>query len=331
MVSPFEAPAERRLVPFVCECHSAECVVPVLISLFEYEALRGDDDHRLIAPGHEIEGEQVVVETPTYAVTRLAEPGESGWRSRSSVSLQSIAGQAQSSTSDDLGPLRDVGVRQSWSRGDILMRQGERPSLLFLIELGEVSLWATAGGERSLVQIVHVGETVGAVSVLLDEECPFTSVARERTLTLGFDRERIHNLLERDREICFVWLRLLSRQVKLAYTRNVALAGRSAIERLMVFLAHEFQAKNSSSLLLTQSEVASATGLSRQRVSQLLGLLEDLGLLEQGRGSLHLLERGREAFGRKQADGVQRNRLLAPVPEPGAGAVPCRDRRPRPR
>lgn len=65
-------------IPFVCECRSQRCFARVEIPLVVYEAIRASHGHRLIVPGHQAEGEQVVVETPVYAVVRLAEPDEAG-------------------------------------------------------------------------------------------------------------------------------------------------------------------------------------------------------------------------------------------------------------
>lgn len=82
LVAPFEA-GERRLVPFVCECRDEHCFAPVAISIAEFDAICADDEHRLTAPGHRVQGEQSVVETATYAVVRVAEAGEDGFRGTS--------------------------------------------------------------------------------------------------------------------------------------------------------------------------------------------------------------------------------------------------------
>jgi hypothetical protein len=83
MAEPFESlqgMAGQRSIPFVCECRSEHCFTSVEVTLAEYDAICADDEHRLIAPGHDVEGEQVVVQTPTFAVVRPAAPGEAGFR-----------------------------------------------------------------------------------------------------------------------------------------------------------------------------------------------------------------------------------------------------------
>ncbi|MGH3002567.1 MAG: Crp/Fnr family transcriptional regulator [Gaiellaceae bacterium] len=191
---------------------------------------------------------------------------------------------------DGLDALRPFGVRQTWPSGATLLHQGEQPRLLFVIEHGEVALWDESGPERRLVQIVHKGASVGDLPVLLEEPCLYTAIARGETATLGFSREQVHDLLELDPQICFLWLRLLSRRLAAGYPRLVSLAGRSAGERVARFLLDELREDEGKRIALTQSELASATGLSRQRVSHVLRALERLGLVERGHGALRVLD-----------------------------------------
>ncbi|HAL26400.1 MAG TPA: hypothetical protein DCP25_06625 [Chloroflexi bacterium] len=48
--------ADRSLdeskIGFVCECFDRSCVQKVYLALMEYESLRGQPDHFVIAPGH---------------------------------------------------------------------------------------------------------------------------------------------------------------------------------------------------------------------------------------------------------------------------------------
>jgi hypothetical protein len=78
LVARFDPGHDLRPVSFVCECADERCFAPVPISVAEFEAVCAGGEHRLIAPGHQAVGEYVVVETPLYAVVRLARDGEDG-------------------------------------------------------------------------------------------------------------------------------------------------------------------------------------------------------------------------------------------------------------
>jgi hypothetical protein len=54
---------------FLCECGDDNCTDPVSVTLFEYEEIRGDPTHFVIARGHEvIDVERVIQENERFAV-----------------------------------------------------------------------------------------------------------------------------------------------------------------------------------------------------------------------------------------------------------------------
>lgn len=87
LVEPFDPNAEQATV-FVCECVDEYCFAPVEASAAEFDAIRSGEGQRLIAPGHEVEGEHVVVETRAFAVVRPARPGEAAWLTWAAVAAE---------------------------------------------------------------------------------------------------------------------------------------------------------------------------------------------------------------------------------------------------
>ena len=191
---------------------------------------------------------------------------------------------------DDLGALRRFGVRKRWPAGAILFRQGGQPEVLFVIEQGEVELVYETKHERLIVQIVRAGSSVGDLPVLLETPYLYTAVTRTETTTLGFNLETVRTLLEIDPQICFRWLRLFSQRLERSYRRLVGIAGRSAGQQLAHFLLLEIEDSHSAAVELTQQELASALGIGRQTVSRELAKLEQLGLVERGRGQVRILD-----------------------------------------
>ena len=56
---------------FLCECGDDDCTTPVSLTLAEYEEVRRDPTHFLIAHGHDvIDVEKVICETDRYAVVK---------------------------------------------------------------------------------------------------------------------------------------------------------------------------------------------------------------------------------------------------------------------
>ena len=58
------------LVPFLCECPSTDCMQVVLLTLAEYEEIRGHGTRGFAAPGHEdTTVEHVVQQNDRYVMT----------------------------------------------------------------------------------------------------------------------------------------------------------------------------------------------------------------------------------------------------------------------
>lgn len=191
---------------------------------------------------------------------------------------------------DDLGALRRFGEQNTWTAGETIFRQGDPPEVLFIIEQGEVSFVDETKSERPIVQLVRNGSIIGESAVLHETPYAYTAVARTETTTLGFTLDTIRTLLEIDPQICFRWLRLLSDRLDGSQRRLVAVAGRSAIERVGSFLLQEAADDAPATVELTQQELASTLGVGRQTVSRVLGNLERLGLVERGRGQVRVLD-----------------------------------------
>jgi hypothetical protein len=73
-----EAVAGDSESDFLCECGNDDCTAPVSLTLSEYEEVRSNPMHFLIAHGHEVvDLERVVRETDRYAVVEKFS-GEAG-------------------------------------------------------------------------------------------------------------------------------------------------------------------------------------------------------------------------------------------------------------
>ena len=66
-----EAVADASESDFLCECGDDDCTSPVSLTLAEYEEVRRDPTHFVIAHGHDvIDVEKVIRETDRYAVVK---------------------------------------------------------------------------------------------------------------------------------------------------------------------------------------------------------------------------------------------------------------------
>lgn len=62
-------------------------------------------------------------------------------------------------------------------------------------------------------------------------------------------------------------------------------------KRLAIFLLDEMSKTNSSDLSITQEQIAKYVGSAREVVSRMLKVFQSQGILEQSRGSIHIIDR----------------------------------------
>ena len=59
-----------RLVGLLCECGQRDCRANLAVASGEYEAIRDDANHRLVAVGHSRGNERVIVRTDRYWIVK---------------------------------------------------------------------------------------------------------------------------------------------------------------------------------------------------------------------------------------------------------------------
>jgi len=61
--------APGQFIPFLCECIDDTCMARIELRPEEYEEVRSDDEHFVIAPGHaRLDGERIVEEEDRFSI-----------------------------------------------------------------------------------------------------------------------------------------------------------------------------------------------------------------------------------------------------------------------
>jgi CRP/FNR family cyclic AMP-dependent transcriptional regulator len=197
------------------------------------------------------------------------------WRTLRSEDFETLA-------FDDLEVLRGFSVAETHPSGTILFRQGDAPGAVFIIEKGDVELAYETRLGRRVVATVRSRSCIGDCSVMLETPHPYSAVTRGWATTLRLNLEAMQLLLELHPDICFRWLRLVSRRIARVQRQVAELAGRPASEQVVRFLLDEAEEHQSPIVELTQTELAEGLALSRQTLSRVLGQLERQGIIVRG-------------------------------------------------
>jgi CRP/FNR family cyclic AMP-dependent transcriptional regulator len=183
------------------------------------------------------------------------------------------------------------GHERSYRRGAPIFHEGEPGDALFVIVDGTVKVFLTSeSGDELVFATVRSPETLGDVSLFDGGVRSASAEALEPARLLAFARSTLIELARRDQRISESLLRIagaMLRRLTLQTADLVFLDLEGRVAKLLVDAAEARGRDAGGSLVLdlglTQSEIASMVGGSRQSVNQILHALSVRGFLELDR------------------------------------------------
>jgi len=182
---------------------------------------------------------------------------------------------------------------RNYDRGALLFRQGDPATELFVVVDGRIAIATQAGdGREAMVAVLEQGGLFGELALF--DDAPRSADGRALTdstvAALGY--EAVRQALRARPELLWVMVRLLAERLRatdetLADAVFLDVPARSA-KRLLELAGDQ----DAFTIPMTQEELASMIGASRERVNKALALFARLGWLEtEGRGRYKILDR----------------------------------------
>jgi CRP-like cAMP-binding protein len=187
--------------------------------------------------------------------------------------------------------LRSNGIQRKFARGQALFTEGDLGERVFMIESGWVTL-RTAGpdGEEMILALRGPGEVVGEMSAFDGAPRTATAVAVDQVEAIVAPARTIAQALERDIAAANEFARILATRLResdrqrLEYTVLDTLA---RVARRLLDLAERFGQPTDDGvkveLPLSQEELASWCGASRESTVKALRTLREVGAVTTGR------------------------------------------------
>lgn len=185
--------------------------------------------------------------------------------------------------------IKREGRRATFVRGQRLMTEGELASHVYAIESGEVKALAESGsGNPVLLAIIGPDQTLGLLSAFDRGPREFTAIARGDVTAWILTREQYGRMLAQ--------LPLVSEAQLEALATRFRLSMRMSVERsddLACRISRQLQAlsveASSGEVRLTQSELASWVGATREATGRCLARLRVCGAITTHRGGITIL------------------------------------------
>jgi CRP/FNR family cyclic AMP-dependent transcriptional regulator len=198
---------------------------------------------------------------------------------------------------------RGLRVRR-FRRGEVIFHLGDPGDALFIVTSGAVKITLPSEtGDEAILATLRPGDFFGELALLDGAPRSATAAALERTETLVLPRQRFRELIATEPVIRDALLSSLAAELR-RLTLHVEelhfldIAGRLAAR--LRRLADEQGARQSDGTIrlnapLTQSDLASMVGCTRQSVNKLLGMFADDGLVRLERDAIVILDQERLA------------------------------------
>ena len=179
---------------------------------------------------------------------------------------------------DQLGHIAAAGTPQSLQRGVVLFQEGDEPGEFYLVLSGRVAIAQESdGGRESLLAVLGPGELFGEMGFLDGYNRSAQARALEESEVLVVPYAELRLLYENHPTALWSAVRLLARRLRatdraLSDTVFLDVMGRTAKRLLeMAGDGDEFE------MPLTQEELASMVGASRERVNKAIHAFVRLG------------------------------------------------------
>ncbi len=194
---------------------------------------------------------------------------------------------------DVLETLRDHTTVRKLSRNEVLFRQGDSSDALYVVQKGRIAIATQSGdGRESVLAVLEDGALFGELPLFDDDPRSADARALTDTTVIELGYEPVRNVLRDRPELLWVIVRLLVHRLR---TTNEALEDAVFLDvpaRTAKRLLEMAADAERFTLPVTQEELASMVGASRERVNKAISLFVRLGWLEiEGRNNYRILDR----------------------------------------
>jgi len=199
----------------------------------------------------------------------------------------------------ELEVLADSLRKRTFARGMIIFHKDSPGRSLYVIESGKVRIFILSeSGQEISVRIYGCGEVFGELSMLNGLPRSAGAIAMEQTQVLTLHRDDFLSLLERYPQMAPGIIATLSGRVRYTteYAESLAFLdvyGRVAKRLLQLADGYGVEKEQGVEieLRLTQSDLASLVGATRESVNKVVGTFRDQGLIEVEGQRITILDR----------------------------------------
>lgn len=187
----------------------------------------------------------------------------------------------------DLASLAAIMRPRAFKKDEIIFHKGDPGQVMYFIKEGEVRIYMNTEDEQQVsVAILTLGDFFGELALLDDKPRSSSAVAMERTETLTMHRVDFTAQVRAHPQIAIAILAVLSSRLRQAdeFIENLTfLDVYGRVAKKLLDLAQDYGIETDRGreirLALTQRDLASLVGATRESVNRVLSLYRERGLI----------------------------------------------------
>jgi CRP-like cAMP-binding protein len=197
---------------------------------------------------------------------------------------------------DDLEALASRGRKRRFANGAVIFHEGDAGDGLYVLVQGRVRLSVLSGaGSEAVLALLGPGECLGDMALFDGKSRSTTATATEATMTFFVSRDDFVAWVSERPAAALALLETLSLRLRRANENMTDLVFLDLPQRLakeLVRLAAGEGTQRSARIQVTQAELASMLGVSRESVNKQLNQFAREGWIKLSRGSVTVLDPG---------------------------------------
>jgi CRP/FNR family transcriptional regulator, cyclic AMP receptor protein len=188
----------------------------------------------------------------------------------------------------DLEKLNQLLHKKAFPSGTNVITVADRTELVFILLEGTVKIYVDQmDGSEVILAFLGPGDAFGEMGMVGSAGRSANVVTLERCVTLAMDRESFHRCLREMKQMSYNLVRLMARRLRLANEQIQALSTldvRGRVARQIAAFAQQYGEAIEPvgvriPLRLTQTDLASLVGASRERVNQVVVDFKESGFI----------------------------------------------------
>jgi CRP/FNR family transcriptional regulator len=192
---------------------------------------------------------------------------------------------------DRLWSLADATVQFRYKKGEVVLREGEIPRVLYLVRDGKVAIFKVAQrGNDQVVAVRQSGDTFALLSTVTNQPSHAWIRALEDTTIISVKRDAFLYFLGQNPQLMETVIECMLERIQNSYQRLATFSGEKTEQRLVDILL-ELSSKEGDFLNYTHQEIADMIGSTLETTTRLLTNLKRSGVLNMGRGNITLLDK----------------------------------------